>query len=403
MTAPALSAHHLPPTARVARDAVPQAHEAGQESAGPAAVVAEAGDRAALPQRIRFAHNGAFHRELKKRVDEYFEATGYARRDLPRMVLKAAVIFAWFTATWVTLVFFTTSWWAALPLSVLMGLAVSGVGMGVQHDANHGATSRSGRINRVLGWSMDVVGASSHVWRTKHNTVHHTFTNVAGQDDDIDLGPLGRLAPGLPRRPMHRFQHIYMWVLYGLMLPKWVFYDDISSLRAGKLGVHELARPTGTALYALLAGKLAFVSWSLLIPALFHPLWVVLICFFITNFTVGLVLAVTFQLAHCVQEADFPMPGGPDGRMADDWAVHQLATTVDFSRHNPILTWYMGGLNFQAVHHLFPKTCHLHYPALSRILEVTSEKHGLRYRVHDSFWSGIRSHYRLLKQLGQTD
>lgn len=402
MTAQAL-ANHPSPTARVAHDAAPSRPTTAADAAVEPGTAEGVMTGVTRPERVRFSHNGDFHRELKQRVNDYFETTGYARRDLPRIYLKAALIFAWFAANWVALVFFTTSWWAALPLSVLMGLAVSGVGMGVQHDANHGATSRNGRINRILGWSMDVMGASSHVWRTKHNTVHHTFTNIAGQDDDIELGVLGRMAPGLPRHAMHRFQHIYMWALYCFLLPKWVFYDDIANLRAGKLGVHKLARPTGATLYALLAGKLAFLSWSIVIPALFHPLWVVLICFFITNFTVGLVLAVTFQLAHCVQEAEFPLPGRQDGRMADDWAVHQLATTVDFSRHNPVLTWYMGGLNFQAVHHLFPKICHLHYPALSRILEVTAARHGLRYRVHDSLWTGIRSHYRLLKRLGRAD
>ena len=184
-----------------------------------------------LPERVRFSHNGEFHRDLKNRVADYFATTGARRRDLPRMYVKSAIMFTWFVVAWSLLVFWSASWWTALPLAVALGLAVSGIGMGVQHDANHGATSRSGRANRILGWAMDAMGASGHVWRTKHNAAHHTYTNVAGHDDDIDLGVLGRLAPGHPRRPVHRFQHLYIWLLYSFLLPKWAFWDDAISLR----------------------------------------------------------------------------------------------------------------------------------------------------------------------------
>jgi len=348
--------------------------------------------------RVRFTHDGPFHHELKQKVDAYFERTGQQRRDLPRMYLKTLVIIAWFGVSWALLVFAASSWWLALPLAVSLGLAVSAIGMSVMHDANHGAYSSSTTVNRLVGWTLDAMGASSFIWKQKHNVVHHTFTNVDGVDDDLDMGALGRLTRDQPLRPVHRFQHAYMWVLYGFLLPKWVFFDDFSNLASGRVGHQKLPRLGRGELVALLAGKVTFVAWALLIPAIWHPLWVVALLALVMCFTTGVTLAVTFQLAHCVEEADFQHPAG-DTRLGD-WAVHQLATTVDFARDSRALTWFMGGLNFQVVHHLFPRICHLHYPALSHIVDEVAAAHGLRYRTHRTLSTAIRSHYRMLRTMG---
>jgi linoleoyl-CoA desaturase len=85
---------------------------------------------------------------------------------------------------------------------------------------------------------------------------------------------------------------------------------------------------------------------------------------------------VVFQLAHCVEEADFPLPDSATNRMENAWAIHQAQTTVDFSKQSRILSWYLGGLNFQIEHHLLPHVCHVHYRALSKIVEATCKEYG---------------------------
>jgi linoleoyl-CoA desaturase len=111
--------------------------------------------------------------------------------------------------------------------------------------------------------------------------------------------------------------------------------------------------------------------------------------------TLGNVLATVFQLAHCVDEAEFI-----GSRVRTDWAEHQLATTVDFARGNALLGWYLGGLNFQVEHHLFPRVCHLHYPALSRIVEETCRTHGVQYRSEPSLLDAIAANWRWLRRMG---
>lgn len=351
--------------------------------------------------KVRFARESAFHQDLKARVDTYFEQSGRRERDVPAMYVKSLVILAWFAGSWALQVFATTSLWTGLGYSISLGLAVAGIGMSVQHDANHGGYSRHVWVNRLLGWTLDLCGASSFVWRTKHNSIHHTYTNVDGQDDDLDIGLLARWTEDQEHREWHRFQHLYTWALYGFLLPKWVFLDDFRNIASGRIGRHKLARPSRAQWASLLAGKVVFVAWALAIPMLYLPVAWVLLYFFTMCFTVGVTLSVTFQLAHCVEEADFPNANA-QGRLATDWAEHQLFTTVDFAKGNRLLTWYMGGLNYQVEHHLFPRVCHLNYPALSRIVEATAATHGLQYRSTRTFHKAVRSHYSLLKRLGRS-
>jgi linoleoyl-CoA desaturase len=116
------------------------------------------------------------------------------------------------------------------------------------------------------------------------------------------------------------------------------------------------------------------------------------------------VLSIVFQLAHCVGEADFPVPvpsaDGPS-RMQTEWAVHQVQTTVDFARGNRVLCWFLGGLNFQIEHHLFHKICHVHYPALAQVVEEACRDFGIRYAEHKTLLSAIASHARWLVRMGR--
>ena len=118
------------------------------------------------------------------------------------------------------------------------------------------------------------------------------------------------------------------------------------------------------------------------------------------HFVAGIILSVTFQLAHAVEGAAHPLPNEA-GIIENDWAIHQLNTTVNFSRENRWLSWYVGGLNFQIEHHLFPRISHVHYPALSGIVKSTAEEFGIPYLENKTFSQALQSHVMHLKQLGR--
>ncbi len=352
------------------------------------------------PGELKFGAGGLFQRELRRRVEGHFTNTGQRERDCPRMYLKTALVLGWFIASYAMLVFVAGTWLLALPLAISLGLSMAAIGFNIQHDGGHQAYSDRRWVNKLMAMSLDLLGGSSYVWAKKHNTIHHSFANIAGHDDDINIGFFGRLSPHQKRLRIHRLQHFYLWVLYGALPIKWQLYDDFRDIVTGRIGGHRFARPKGWELATFVGGKAAFFSMAFAIPLLLHPASSVLLYYLAASCAQGVALSVVFQLAHCVEEAAFPMPREDTGRMETAWAAHQLETTVDFARDNRLLSWLIGGLNFQIEHHLFPKICHVHYPALAPLVEATCGEFGLRYAAHKTFLAGVVSHFRWLRKMG---
>lgn len=357
----------------------------------------------AVSDALRFDTNDRFRRVLRRRVDGYFTSTGRRPRDSLRMYLKTALVFGGFATSYAWLVFGAAAWWQALPLAVLLGLSLAAVGFNIQHDGGHRAYSEHRWINQSAALTLDLLGGSSYIWARKHNAIHHSYTNITGYDDDLNVGFLGRLSPHQQRLKFHRLQHGYLWVLYGFLPIKWHLYDDFRDVLTGRIGAHRFSRPRGWDLATFIGGKLAFFSLAFGLPLLLHPLWLVLTFYAAASFVEGLVLSVVFQLAHCVEEAEFPLPHADTGRMESSWAVHQVETTVDFAPCSRLLSWFVGGLNFQIEHHLFPQICHIHYPALAPLVQQTCQEFGLRYAVNKSFRAGVASHFRWLRRMGRPD
>lgn len=356
--------------------------------------------RRGAPQKIDFSGGGAFYADLKREVRALLDEPGRARRAQRRIYAKSAVMLLWAAGSWAGLLFLAENWWQAGALAISLGLALAGIGFNITHDANHGSYSPNRRVNRAAQWSMDLIGASSYVWRTKHNTAHHTFTNISGADSDIDSMPFARFAPDQPRRRYHRLQHWYMWALYGLFAIKWHTVGDFGYLRAGRIGETPLRWPRGGELAGFWLGKASFVSWALVIPLMVQSAWWVLLVFGVVSFVLAFTLAVTFQLAHCLEEAEFSSIEEMAEGGSSEWARHQLATTVDFAPRNRLLAWYLGGLNFQVEHHLFSRVPHTHYPAMARVVGEVCARHGVRHQVHERLWSALASHARWLRRMG---
>lgn len=368
------------------------------------AAIPETGEVLVRDTRLKFAKDTAgFLPELKRRVDGYFDKTGKSKNDNWQMYLKTAIIMTWFAASWTLLVFFTTSIWVAIPLAVLLAVSMAVIGFSIQHDGGHNGYSKYRWINKLAAMSLDLIGVSSYLWYWKHAIFHHTYTNVQGHDTDIDVSWLARFSPHVKRLRIHRWQHFYLWPLYGLMASRWHLYGDFKDVWTATIGPHKIARPRGWDLAVFIGGKIVSFMMLIAVPMFFHPWWLVLAFYMLITSVIGVVLSVVFQLAHCVEEADFPLPNEGGVHIDNAWAIHQVETTVDFARNSRVLSWLLGGLNFQIVHHLFPKICHIHYPALSAIVEETCREYGVKYQVHSSFWAGVVSHYRWLRLMGRPE
>jgi linoleoyl-CoA desaturase len=353
----------------------------------------------AAKERISFDSGGAFMRETRREVEAYL-ARASTRRAYISLYAKAPIAVGLIVCSWALLVFGPHNYVLTPLLFVALVLGAILTGFCVQHDANHSASFRTTRYNHLLGWSSDaLLGISSYAWRVRHNVAHHTYTNVDGHDNDITQMPIARLVPAQTPRPWYRFQHLYIWPLYSVMGLRLQWFGDFNAIRRGSIGSSALRTPRRWDLAGFIAGKAIFFVWALLIPLLFYPWWIVLVSFIGVSLILSLVMVVIFQLAHCVEEA--ASPSADELRAHRQvWAVHQVESTVDFCPHNPVLTWALGGLNYQIEHHLFPRTPHTYYPQIARIVRRKAAEHGVRYTVQASLRVALRSHARHLRSMG---
>jgi linoleoyl-CoA desaturase len=110
-----------------------------------------------------------------------------------------------------------------------------------------------------------------------------------------------------------------------------------------------------------------------------------------------------FQLAHTVEHTEFPVTDEITNRLPDEFAAHQIKTTANFATRNKVISWLVGGLNFQIEHHLFPKISHVHYPAISEIVKCVCAEYQLQYIEYPTMRQAVFAHVRFLRRLGKYD
>ena len=337
----------------------------------------------------------AFGREVKDLVAAHFAASGVSPHANTAMICKSVVIATAYFGSYAVLLSGRLDWpWEWL-LCVVMGGGLAGLGFSVAHDALHGAYSSNSRVNGALGLAFETLGGNGYAWALSHNGAHHGFPNITGHDEDVDVSPLLRLSPHTPHRPVHRFQHLFAFGLYALATLNWALIKDYAFFT--RRGAHPDAR----AWARLLAGKLLFYG-AMAMPFLIipEPPWRIAVGLLTVHLTAGLIMGVVFQLAHVVEGTEHT-PACGVGRARATWAAHQMRSTSNFAGGNQCLAWYLGGLNYQVEHHLFPRVCHVHYAVISRIVEASARRHDLPYNQIATFSGALGSHYRMLRSLGR--
>lgn len=347
--------------------------------------------------------NTNFYKTLRNRVNQYFQQNNLPKYGGKKMVLKTILYFAlYFVPFILMLASVITNPYLIILSWIIMGLGEAGIGMGVMHDANHGSYSKRRIINRLMGYSLNLLGGNSKLWQVQHNEKHHIYTNVDGYDDDINRLPLLRFSPRQKWAKMYKIQFIYAWFLYSLNTLLWKFIGDfLTVVRHNKNGRFKNKKSFAFAFSKLVAWKILYIGYILVLPMILLPVspWLVLACFIFMHLISGTILSVIFQTAHVFTESEFPEPD-PTGSMENNWAIHQLKTTTNFSTSNRFLTWLIGGLNFQVEHHLFANISHVHYPKISKIVAATAKEFGLQYQTHKYFWSAVIDHGSMLRKLG---
>ncbi|MEO6903335.1 MAG: acyl-CoA desaturase [Bacteroidia bacterium] len=361
-----------------------------------------------MKQKIKFLNKGKtqFFNTLKERVDQYFIENNISPYANTTMVFKTIVMLCLYFVPYILIM---TQGYSLLGMwfcSLVMGLGLAGIGMSVMHDANHGAYSKHQSINKLLSLSLSIVGGDNKNWKTQHNILHHTYTNIHSHDRDIDNKLIMRFSPEGKYHAVQRFQIVYVFFFYSIMSLYWTTIKDfIQYFEFIKQGHNKEGKGDQVKTFLnILFWKIIYYTYIFVLPIMFLDLTFlqVFIGFISLHMVAGIILSVIFQLAHVIEETQFPVPD-EKGNIQNDWAIHQLETTADFSKNNPLITFYVGGLNYQAIHHLFPRICHVHYPKIAPIIEQTAKEFGVPYLHHESFGKAFLSHLRVISKLGKKE
>ncbi len=343
----------------------------------------------------------AFYQSLKEAVNDYFRTNQIRKTGNWRLFHKTLVLVPLAVIIYISLLVFTLPAWVALVLCVSMGLTIPAIGFNVMHDACHGAYSSKRWVNETLGLTMNALGGNAFFWKQKHNILHHTYTNIEGLDDDIAQTKLLRQSPTQPHMAIHKYQHIYLPIAYGMTMFMWALYGDYRKYFCGRINNTSLQPMKRADHITFWISKVLYVFFYIVLPIMIVGFVNWLIGYFIINLITGLILAYVFQLAHAVEGPEFESAGVEDKMIETEWAVHQVKTTANFAPRNKILGWFVGGLNYQVEHHLFPRISHIHYPALSKIVREQCERFQLPYHSFPTLSMALASHVKTMKHLGQ--
>ncbi len=337
-------------------------------------------------------------------MKEYFKNNNISSNGGWKMALKSVIMFSLFFIPQIIVCFSGISNPLMLfVLFILSGLGMAGIGMGVMHDAIHGSYSKNKFLNRILGYSVNLVGGNHTVWRLQHNVLHHSYTNIHDHDDDINAPLFLRFSPNAPKNKLHKFQHFYAWFFYCLTTISWITTKDFIHVhKYYKMGILGSKKKYLESLTGVFFWKVTYYTLALAFPLIFssYSAGMIVMAFLVMHFVTGFFIAIIFQLAHVVPETAFPT-APEDGKMESNRLVHQLETTSNFAPKNSFLFWFVGGLTNQIEHHLFPNICHIHYKKIAPIVRQTAQEFGVPYYENRSFGVAIHGHYKMLRQLGR--
>jgi len=345
--------------------------------------------------------NKVFFNTLKAAVDQYFHDNKIKKTGNWRLYTKTIILIPLAILCYVGLLFLPLNIYAGVGISALLGIITASIGFNVMHDSCHGSFSTKNWLNDSLGLiSMNALGGNAFFWKIKHNIIHHTYTNVDGVDDDLNNRPFMRECATQAWHPVHRWQHYYMFLLYGFTTLLWMFISDYTKYFTKKIYTTEVRTMNLKEHFIFWISKVLYILFYIAIPVYLLGWGPWAIGFVTMHLVLGFTLAIVFQLAHVVEDTGFEAASFEPKKIENEWAIHQVKTTANFAEKNKFVSWFVGGLNFQIEHHLFPRISHIHYPAISKIVRETCAQFEIQYNYYPTMRAAVASHYRMMKQLG---
>jgi linoleoyl-CoA desaturase len=346
-------------------------------------------------------HKSPFISVLIQRINEYFITKKFSDKGNWKMTLKIIIAALWWSISYLFLFLFRWTESQFFLIYFLNGLSQGYIVLNIAHDANHYAISKRGIINKVLSYSFDICGINSYVWRILHHKGHHFCINIQGEDETFFTRGFFRFSPHRKKKFFHKYQHLYVFFIYGFLTLDWIFTKDIehfffSNFKPSKETKHSISE-----LLKFILGKVFYITYMIILPIFvlgFSPLFI-LSAFLVTHFIVGLACSFILQIVHPIESAQFPT----SKTEFKHFIYHVFATTADYSTESPFAIWFFGGLNLHVIHHIRPGICHVHFPELTKIIRSTAKEYNVEYRENKRMTQAIIRHWSCLKKMGNTE
>ena len=347
--------------------------------------------------KFKSKNDSDFFSELIKKVDTYMEKKGGNRFADKSIYIKGSFLIGLYLSTYILLLSQSLNTGLSILLVMIMGLSGVMIVFNIVHDASHNVLFKNRSLNKAAAYFGDLMGMNSYIWNIRHNIQHHTFTNVAGGDVLLDNIPFIRVCPQQKKLPMHKYQVWYVPFLYMLYSVFWVFFIDFNMFRQKQMGNYKNMSHSWQEWTKLILFKSFYLFYMIIFPAwiITIPLSTVLAGFLIYHMVAGILLSTVVVLGHCVEGAEYTAPD-KNGIIQNSFLQHEWNATYDCSTNSGLLHWITGGLNTHLAHHLFPKLCHCHYLAVTKIIKEHCVEHNIHY-PHYSFGDAVISHFNFLK------
>ena len=360
----------------------------------------------------QFTPDTGFYTELRRDVAAYFRRNGINHKSAQPGMIRLAVFMAVAACSYILLCQYHTNMSMAVQclLAVIFGLFQALPLLHAMHDASHCAIGSSEHVWNTIGLVvMDLfAGASMTSWLNQHVLGHHIYTNITGSDPDLPAvqeGDLRRVARTQKYASFYQFQYIYLIVLYGVLAVKFRVQDVTETFTRRMNGSVRVNLSTYTLMKQIMT-KLMWLVWRVGIPMYYcnMPAGQFWTLFAISEYVTGAYLTFNFQVSHISPSMSFP--NNFDNRMVhkqqtlNEWAVHQCATSLDYSPNNPVVDMMCGALNYQIEHHLFPSVSQYHYPQIAPIVRAKCLQYQVPYHSVDSFYTAFGLHMQHLKTMG---
>lgn len=349
----------------------------------------------------RKADPNDFYKKLQKEVhDTILNNPSIQQKN---RIKSWGLLLAYFTIYACILIFGEAIGWLFL-FYILLGWSTITLFINAFHDAAHGAVFTKRVHNRLFTNVLELFGSNSYIWSKRHLLLHHPYPNVQDWDTDVKQSDVVHLFPDSPFLSIHRYQHVYMWLLYPFYTLNWLFIRDFKDFFGTKDNYLKRIITIPKVEYVKLFAAKAFnIFYLIIIPVLvLKHAWYIIVCaWLVMHIAASLLGVIALISTHVDEDAVFPLPPA-DGRMNTTWALHQMTVTKDFGTDSKLATFLFGGFTHHVAHHLFPGVAHTYYPQITAVIRRYAKEYDLPYTNYSAF-EAVKSHYYLLKKSGKPE